>query len=50
VLGVAPEQVGEVAAAERVALRYLAPRARSLEAAFLALTADDGAPASGERE
>jgi ABC-2 type transport system ATP-binding protein len=44
VLGVAPEQVGEVAAAERVAVRYLAPRARSLEAAFLQLTADDEAP------
>jgi len=47
VLGVAPEQVGELAAAQRVALRYLAPRARSLEAAFLALTADEGAPAWG---
>jgi len=47
VLGAEPEQVGEVAAREGVALRYLAPRGRSLEAAFFALTADTGAPAWG---
>jgi ABC-2 type transport system ATP-binding protein len=46
VLGVEPEQVGELAARERVTLRYLAPRGRSLEAAFLALTGDGGATAS----
>jgi ABC-2 type transport system ATP-binding protein len=40
VTGTTPEQVGEVAAEERVALSLLAPRARSLEAAFLALTGD----------
>jgi ABC-2 type transport system ATP-binding protein len=42
VLGASPQQVGEVAAEERVAVLGLAPRERSLEAAFLALT---GAPA-----
>jgi ABC-2 type transport system ATP-binding protein len=36
--GVAPEQVGAVALEERVALTHLAPRSRSLEAAFFALT------------
>ena len=34
------EQVGEVAAAERAVLTGLQPRARSLEAAFFELTAD----------
>jgi ABC-2 type transport system ATP-binding protein len=38
VLGATPEQVGEVAAAEGVVVLGLAPRARSLEAAFFALT------------
>jgi ABC-2 type transport system ATP-binding protein len=38
VLGATPQQVGEVAGAERVAVLGLAPRARSLEAAFFALT------------
>jgi ABC-2 type transport system ATP-binding protein len=38
VLGATPEQVGEVAGEERVAVLGLAPRVRSLEAAFLALT------------
>jgi ABC-2 type transport system ATP-binding protein len=46
VRGVDPEQVGELAARERVTLRYLAPRGRSLEAAFLALTGNGGATAS----
>jgi ABC-2 type transport system ATP-binding protein len=36
--GVAPEQVGAIALEERVALTHLAPRSRSLEAAFFALT------------
>ena len=36
--GVSPEQVGAIALEERVALGHLAPRARSLEAAFFALT------------
>ena len=36
--GARPEQVGEVAGAERVAVLGLAPAARSLEAAFFALT------------
>jgi len=40
VLGVAPEQVGAIAAEEQVVVLGLAPRARSLEAAFLALTGD----------
>jgi ABC-2 type transport system ATP-binding protein len=47
VLGVSPEQVGELAAREGVALRHLAPRKRSLEAAFLALTAQSAASATG---
>jgi ABC-2 type transport system ATP-binding protein len=38
--GVGPDAVGDVAAAERVALSLLAPRTRSLEAAFFALTED----------
>jgi ABC-2 type transport system ATP-binding protein len=38
VLGATPEQVGEVAGEERVAVLGLAPRARSLEEAFFALT------------
>ena len=38
VLGATPEQVGEVAGEERVAVLGLAPRERSLEEAFFALT------------
>ena len=38
VLGATPEQVGEIAAAEGVVVLGLAPHARSLEAAFFALT------------
>jgi ABC-2 type transport system ATP-binding protein len=38
VTGASPEQVGEVAADERAVLVALAPRERSLEAAFFALT------------
>jgi ABC-2 type transport system ATP-binding protein len=38
VLGATPEQVGEVAGEERVAVLGLGPRTRSLEAAFFALT------------
>ena len=38
VLGATPEQVGEIAGRERVAVLGLAPRARSLEEAFLSLT------------
>jgi ABC-2 type transport system ATP-binding protein len=38
VLGASPEQVGAVAGDERVAVLGLAPRARSLEDAFMALT------------
>jgi ABC-2 type transport system ATP-binding protein len=38
--GVSPERVGELAARERLTLWHLAPRSRSLEAAFLALTHD----------
>jgi ABC-2 type transport system ATP-binding protein len=38
VLGATPEQVGEVAGEEHVAVLGLAPRTRSLEAAFFALT------------
>ena len=34
-----PEQVGDIAAAEGIALHGLAPRSRSLEAAFMELTA-----------
>jgi ABC-2 type transport system ATP-binding protein len=40
VLGATPEQVGAVAAAEGIALLGLQPRARSLEAAFFALTGE----------
>jgi ABC-2 type transport system ATP-binding protein len=40
VLGATPEQVGEIAAAEQVVVLGLAPRARSLEAAFFQLTGD----------
>jgi len=40
VVGVPPEQVGEIASEEHLALWHLAPRARSLEAAFFELTAD----------
>jgi ABC-2 type transport system ATP-binding protein len=36
--GVTPEQVGAIAAEERAVLHGLAPRSRSLEAAFFALT------------
>jgi ABC-2 type transport system ATP-binding protein len=38
VLGATPEQVGEIAIRERVAVLGLAPRVRSLEEAFLTLT------------
>jgi ABC-2 type transport system ATP-binding protein len=38
VLGATPAQVGEIAGDERVAVLGLAPRARSLEDAFFALT------------
>ena len=38
--GASPEEVGDLAAAERIALAGLAPRTRSLEAAFFALTED----------
>jgi ABC-2 type transport system ATP-binding protein len=38
VLGASPEQVGAIAGHERVAVLGLAPRARSLEDAFMALT------------
>ena len=41
VLGATPEQVGAIAAEERVTVLGLAPRARSLEAAFFALTGDE---------
>jgi len=47
VRGLAPEQIGELAAEERVALRYLAPRGRSLETAFFALTGDSPEPTEG---
>jgi ABC-2 type transport system ATP-binding protein len=40
VIGAAPEQVGEIAAEEQLALIGLAPRSRSLEAAFFELTED----------
>ena len=36
--GATPEEVGTVAAEEQLVLTGLAPRARSLEAAFFALT------------
>jgi ABC-2 type transport system ATP-binding protein len=39
VLGATPEQVGEIAGQERLAVLGLAPRTRSLEEAFIALTA-----------
>jgi ABC-2 type transport system ATP-binding protein len=39
VLGATPEQVGEIAGHERLAVLGLAPRTRSLEEAFIALTA-----------
>jgi ABC-2 type transport system ATP-binding protein len=39
VTGATPEQVGEIAGSERVAVLGLAPRTRSLEEAFMALTA-----------
>jgi ABC-2 type transport system ATP-binding protein len=38
VLGATPEQVGEIAGEEGLAVLGLAPRARSLEEAFFALT------------
>ena len=38
VTGATPEQVGEIAIHERVAVLGLAPRVRSLEDAFLTLT------------
>ncbi len=41
VLGATPEQVGAVAFEERLTVFALAPRARSLEAAFFALTGED---------
>jgi len=41
VLGATAEQVGAIAAEERVTVLGLAPRARSLEAAFFALTGDE---------
>jgi len=40
VLGATPEQVGAIAAEEQVVVLGLAPRARSLEAAFFALTGE----------
>lgn len=40
VLGATPAEVGAVAAEEQVAVEGLAPRTRSLEAAFLALTGE----------
>ncbi|MDX6690862.1 MAG: type transport system ATP-binding protein [Solirubrobacteraceae bacterium] len=39
VLGVTPGQVGDIASEAQIALWHLAPRARSLEAAFFELTA-----------
>jgi ABC-2 type transport system ATP-binding protein len=41
-VGAAPEQVGAVAAEGRAVLVGLAPRERSLEAAFFALTGGQG--------
>jgi ABC-2 type transport system ATP-binding protein len=41
VLGATPEQVGAIAGEEHVTVLGLAPRARSLEAAFFALTGDE---------
>ena len=43
VTGATPEQVGEIAAAEQAVVLGLAPRARSLEAAFFALTGGEQA-------
>jgi ABC-2 type transport system ATP-binding protein len=40
VLGMTPKQVGPIAAKAQITVLGLAPRARSLEAAFMALTAD----------
>jgi ABC-2 type transport system ATP-binding protein len=40
VIGASPEQVGEVAAEEQIALTSLGPRSRSLEEAFFELTED----------
>ena len=40
VIGARPDEVGRIAAEERVTVLGLAPRMRSLEAAFLALTGD----------
>ena len=42
VVGASPEQVGAVAGEEQVTVLGLAPRARSLEAAFFALTGGEG--------
>ena len=42
--GATPEQIGLIAHQEGVPLSLLAPQARSLEAAFFALTADQGPP------
>ena len=41
VLGASPEQVGPIAAEEQVTVVGLAPKMRSLEAAFFALTGDE---------
>ena len=38
VLGATPEEVGEIAGHEQLAVLGLAPRTRSLEEAFIALT------------
>lgn len=40
VIGARPDEVGRIAAEEQVTVLGLAPRVRSLEAAFLALTGD----------
>jgi ABC-2 type transport system ATP-binding protein len=42
VTGATPEQVGEIANSEQVALMHLTPRSRSLEAAFFELTEERG--------
>jgi ABC-2 type transport system ATP-binding protein len=42
VTGVTPEQIGEVAAEQRIVLTHLAPRSRSLEDAFFNLTEERG--------
>jgi ABC-2 type transport system ATP-binding protein len=44
VVGASPERVGQVAAAEQIALSALTADSASLEAAFLQLTASDEAP------